>query len=523
MTAAPRAAGAELASRPFACDVEHREARWMYFNSFDYVVFLTLVFVAYWTLEPVTSPLARSLPMDPERRRRLLSAARTGLLLIASYLFYMSWNALFIVLIIASTLVDYGVGLALGRTESEPARKALVTLSLVLNLGMLGAFKYLDFGLVAASQTAGLFGVTWEPELLHLILPVGISFYTFQTLSYTIDVYRRRIPPHRDVLEFATYVAFFPQLVAGPIVRAKEFLPQFQREPRLSQRQAQSGVYLILRGLVKKVAIADFLAVQLIDRVFDNPEVFAASEVWVAVYAYTWQLYGDFSGYTDIARGSARLLGYELPENFNRPFNTTGPIEFWKSWHITLSTWVQDYIYIPLGGSRRGFARSYANLFLSFFIIGVWHGAGWTFVIFGLYHAFGVTLNRLFRQIRQRLGYSGEPPEGGLKRALLVFVSVNFFAIHWPIFRSPDLDTMLAVYRQMLETGPQSMRVGPWVWAVIVGMGVVHFCPRAWVDGAEKTLRELPWPVFGLLAAAIAALLMHIAAGQAAPFIYFQF
>ena len=435
----------------------------------------------------------------------------------------MSWNSVFILLIIASTLIDYWVGLALGRTKGEAARKGLVALSLLVNLGMLGAFKYADFGLVAASQTVGLFGVAWDPPLLQLILPVGISFYTFQTLSYTIDVYRGRIEPHRDVLEFATYVAFFPQLVAGPIVRAKEFLPQFFRDPKLTPAGAQSAIYLIVRGLVKKVAIADFLAVQLIDRVFDNPGAFSAAEVWVAVYAYTWQLYGDFSGYTDIARGSARLLGFELPENFDRPFNSTGPIEFWRRWHITLSTWVQDYIYIPLGGSRSGMVRGYVNLFLSFFIIGVWHGAGWTFVIFGLYHAIGVTLNRLYRQFRRSQGLSDKPPEGGWKRAALVFLSVNFFAIHWPIFRSPSVERMVEVYEQMFDNGPFSLRVDPWVWAVIVGMGVVHFCPKAWLARAEKTLRELPWPLMGVLVAGVAALLMYLSAQQAAPFIYFQF
>ncbi len=496
----------------------------MLFNSFDYIVFLALVFGLFWWLEPTTSSLARRFAGGGPSRLRLLATARTTLLLIASYLFYMSWNAVFLLLIIASTLVDYGVGLALGKTEREGLRRALVALSLLVNLGMLGLFKYADFGIVVAGQAAGLFGVEWEPDLLRLIVPVGISFYTFQTLSYTIDVYRRRIPAHANVLEFATYVAFFPQLVAGPIVRAKEFLHQFANPPRLTAVGAQSAIYLILRGLVKKVAIADFLATSLLDRVWDNPEAFSSGEVWVACYAYTWQLYGDFSGYTDIARGSARLLGFELPENFDRPFNTTGPIEFWARWHITLSRWVQDYLYIPLGGSKKGQARSYFNLWLSFLIIGVWHGAGWTFVIFGLWHAFGVTLNRAWRQWRASRGRSAKPPEGGWKRAALVFVSVHFFVVHWPMFRSPNLDTMMEVYGQMFAANDwASMRVGPWVWAVILGMGVVHFCPRAWVDRFEDGVKRLPWPAMSLLVIAVGALLMHLAAGQAAPFIYFQF
>lgn len=493
----------------------------MLFNSLDYVVFLVIVFALFWSLEPSTSAIAARLVRGD--RGAWLRATRTALLLAASYVFYMSWSSVFILLIIGSTLVDYAVGLALGRTETEWKRKALVAASLAANLGLLGLFKYADFGLVAAADVLSLFGVQFEPELLHLVLPVGISFYTFQTLSYTIDVYRRRIPPHRDVLEFATYVAFFPQLVAGPIVRAKELLPQFAERRRLSTAGAQSAIYLILRGLVKKVAIADFLAAQLIDRVFDNPGAFSSGEVIVALYAYTWQLYGDFSGYTDIARGSARLLGFELPENFDRPFDTTGPIEFWRCWHITLSRWVQDYLYIPLGGSQRGEARTYVNLFLSFLIIGIWHGAGWTFVIFGVWHASAVTLNRAWRQWRRARGLSDRPPSGGWKRALLVFVSVHSFVVHWPVFRSPSLTRMLEVYQQVLAGDFGSLRVGPWVWAVIVGMAIVHFGPRAAVDRAERALRELPWPLMSVLVVLVAALLMHVSAGQASPFIYFQF
>lgn len=495
----------------------------MLFNSFDYIVFLVLVFFLSWGLEPSTSPLARLFAGRSAYRRALLRTTRTALFLLASYLFYMSWNSVFILLIIGSTLVDYGIGLALGQTEGERARKGLVVLSLVVNLGMLGLFKYADFGLVAAAQTAGLLGVEWSPRLFRLILPVGISFYTFQTLSYTLDVYRRRIEPTSDVLEFATYVAFFPQLVAGPIVRAQEFLPQFRRDPHLSVLGAQSGIYLIVRGLVKKVAIADFLAATLIDRVFENPGSFGSAEVWLAVYAYTWQLYGDFSGYTDIARGSARLVGFELPENFYRPFNTTGPIEFWRCWHVTLSRWVQDYIYISLGGSRKGRARLYFNLWLSFLLIGVWHGAGWTFVIFGLWHAFGVTINRAWRDLRKARGLSAEPPKRGWVRPFLVVFNLSFFVIHWPIFRSPTYERMIEVYQQMFAFDGVPLRVSPWIWLALASIGLVHFAPKEWVDGIERRITHLPWPILAFLVIGTGAVLMHIAAGQAAPFIYFQF
>ena len=471
----------------------------MLFNSFEYVLFLILAFAAYWSLA----------------RMRVL---RTTWLLLASYVFYMSWNATFVLLIIASTIIDYWIGRRLEQTDVASARKFLLGISVSLNLGLLGLFKYADFFIEAAAEGLGRIGWPVEPRFLNLVLPVGISFYTFQTLSYTIDIYRRRLRATKSFLEFATFVAFFPQLVAGPIVRAREFLPQFKHPPRLSAQRVSEGLFLILCGMIKKVAIADFLATRLIDRVFENPESFSSAEVWVAVYGYTWQLYGDFSGYTDIARGSAKLFGFELPKNFDRPFNTTGPIEFWKRWHITLSTWVQDYVYISLGGSKKGEARTYFNLFLTFFIIGVWHGAGWTFVIFGLWHAMGVTLNRAYRQWRGR-----ERPAAGWPRWVATLVSVHFFVIHWPMFRSPTVERMFEVYRQMFAFSGASLRIDPWVGIVIVGMFVVHFTPKAWVGRAERAMTQLSVPLQAALIAAIGALLMYIGSEQAAPFIYFQF
>ncbi|MGF1467924.1 MAG: MBOAT family O-acyltransferase [Sandaracinaceae bacterium] len=495
----------------------------MLFNSRDFVLFLLLVFAGYWALEPRTNPLVARLLRARPGAQPWIRGAQIALLLAASFLFYMSWNSLFLVLIVASTLVDFLVGLALGRTERQPFRALLLGTSLAANLGLLGLFKYGDFALVATSDVLGLFGLSWDPPLMHLILPVGISFYTFQTLSYTIDVYRRKLEPTDDLLEFATYVAFFPQLVAGPIVRAKEFLPQFDHAPTLSASQAQSGIYLILRGLVKKVAVADFLASALIDRVFDDPGAYSAPEAWVAIFAYTWQLYADFSGYTDIARGSARLFSFELPENFDRPFNTTGPIEFWRRWHMTLSRWVMDYIYIPLGGSRKGEARTYGNLFFSFMVIGVWHGAGWTFVLFGLWHAIGVTANRALRQYLRSIGVGDGPVSHRGLEWVLKLLNLSFYVIHWPIFRGGDLDTMWAVYGRMFGGDWASLRIGPWLWVVIIGMTFLHYCPRRWVRETERFLKELPWPLLGLLVVVVAMLLAHISAQQPTPFIYYQF
>jgi len=471
----------------------------MLFNSFEYVLFLVIVFAAFWGL----------------MRARVL---RTLVLLAASYVFYMSWSATFIFLIVGSTVLDYFLALWMSRSDCARRRKALVTISVVANLGLLGLFKYADFCLVAVSETLAVAGLRFEPGLLRLTLPVGISFYTFQTLSYTIDVYRRRIQPTSNFVEFATFVSFFPQLVAGPIVRANEFLPQFNRTPRLSSDTFGEGLFLIFCGMCKKILIADFLAVQLIDGVFDNPQAYSAAEVWVAVYGYTWQLYGDFSGYTDIARGSAKLFGFELPENFDRPFTATGPIEFWKRWHMTLSRWVQDYVYIPLGGSRYGGVRTYFNLFASFFLIGIWHGAGWTFVLFGLWHAFGVTFNRLYRRNRR-----SRVPLAGWKRKFAVFCSVHFYVIHWPIFRAPDVDRMWEVYTQMFTFDVFSLRIAPAVLLVVIGMFVIHFTPKRWVKDLQAFIVGMPEVVKGAAAVALAIVLMHVGSQQAAPFIYFQF
>lgn len=472
----------------------------MLFNSLEYALFLFVVFVLFWSM-------ARA------------RAVRTVLLLFASWLFYMSWNATFIALIVGSTVLDYFVGLGLASTTRPGARRALLLASLIGNLGCLGLFKYADFLIDAVSDGLAAAGIPVAPGRLNLILPVGISFYTFQTLSYTIDVYRGRLEPTRNFVEFATFVAFFPQLVAGPIVRAGEFLPQFANEPRLGLHRAGEAAFLILRGLVKKVLVADFLAANLIDRVWDDPGAWSSLEVWLAVFAYTWQLYGDFSGYTDIARGSAKLFGFELPINFRRPFDSTGPIDFWDKWHITLSTWIRDYVYIPLGGSKRGRVRSYANLFVAFLLTGIWHGAGWTFVIFGLWHATTVSLNRIWRDLRGKK----DAEVTGWKRRVLVLLNLSLFVVHWPMFRSPDLDNMLAMYERMFAFEGTAFRVAWYVVAVIGVFTMIHFSPPKWVTRAREQMARAPAVVQAAVALSVTAALVWVGRQQAAPFIYFQF
>ncbi len=471
----------------------------MLFNSFEYVLFLALAFTAFWALA----------------KARLL---RTGLLLGASWLFYMSWNATFIVLIVASTVLDYLVGLGLGRWSRPAARRLLLAASLAGNLGMLCVFKYADFALGAVHEALLAMGVHADPVHLGLILPVGISFYTFQTLSYTIDVYRGRLAPTRSFLDFATFVSFFPQLVAGPIVRASELLPQLGRAPSLDLERAGDAIFRIVKGMSKKVLVADYLAVNLVDRVFEDPAGFGSGEVLLAALGYTCQIYCDFSGYTDIAIGSAKLFGFELPENFRRPYRATGPIEFWRRWHITLSSWIRDYVYIPLGGSRVGRGRTYANLFIAFLITGIWHGAGWTFVVFGLLHAAAVTANRMWRDVTGR-----EPPAAGRWRWALVALHTAYISLHWPIFRAADLGQLGAFYGRLLDFDFAHVRVPPAVVLLIAATYAAHYLPDGWTDRARARLVALPAPAQAALVAGVSALLMWIGTEQAAPFIYFQF
>jgi len=322
---------------------------------------------------------------------------RVLVLMLASSIFYHAWAAAqvgayryLLLLLLAIVVGDFLLGLAIDRSEDPRLRKALLIVSLASNLGVLALFKYYDF------FTIGVLGLDVAP--LHLILPAGISFHTFQSLSYTIDVYRRQIPATRSVVQFATFVLFFPQLVAGPIVRAHELLPQMDRLPRLDRQLAADGLFRIVVGLFKKVALADLLAALIVDRVFESPGRFSGLEVAIGVCGYAFQIYLDFSAYSDIAIGSAQLLGFRFPENFATPYRSANLQEFWRRWHITLSSWLRDYLYKPLGGSRGGSLLTYRNLIVTMLLGGLWHGANWTFIIWGALHGFGLAMTRVFQR-----------------------------------------------------------------------------------------------------------------------------
>ncbi|MCB9730457.1 MAG: MBOAT family protein [Deltaproteobacteria bacterium] len=476
----------------------------MLFNSLEYAIFLIAVLVVYWAL-------ART------------RALRIAFLLVASYVFYAASNPWFISLLAASTVTDYFAALGMDRArarERPGARKAWLILSLVLNLGLLAVFKYSNFFYESVVDLANLFGAGWTFERLDILLPAGISFYTFQTMSYSIDVYRGKLEPERSFLRFAFFVGYFPQLVAGPIVRAIDFLPQIPKPPFVSRLQAGRAFWLIGIGLFKKVVIADYLAVNLVDRVFDAPERFSSVEILLGLYAYTMQVYMDFSAYSDIAIGSALLMGFHLPDNFDRPYAATSIADFWRRWHMTLGSWLRDYLYYPLGGSRRGDGRAYLNLYITFLLIGLWHGARWTFVAYGFLHATAMCINRYFRV---HVGGRDKTPHWGWAWLWRVALTLHFVVFARILFRSQSFGQAADVASALVSGGTHVTAMTPLLWGMLLGSFVVHWLPRRYVDGIGRTYERLPIVLQGALLAAAILMMMQVASADVVPFIYFQF
>ncbi len=340
----------------------------MSFNSIDFALFVPIVFVVYWFV------VNRNLKVQ------------NAFLLIMSYVFYGWWDYRFLSLLLISTIIDYFVGIGLGKTDNQIKRKCLLAISVVCNLGLLGFFKYYNFFVTNIETVFTFLGRPIELGTLRVILPVGISFYTFQTMSYSIDVYRRAMKPTKDFIAFASYVTFFPQLVAGPIERATNLLPQFLRKRRFVYENAVDGLTQILWGLVQKVVIADACA-PMVNEIFANHGSYSASTLVVGAVLFAFQIYGDFSGYSDIAIGTSKLFGFSLMRNFSYPYFSRDIAEFWRRWHISLSTWFRDYLYVPLGGSRKGKWASVRNILIIFLVSGFWHGANWTFIVWGALNA----------------------------------------------------------------------------------------------------------------------------------------
>jgi alginate O-acetyltransferase complex protein AlgI len=393
----------------------------MLFNSHLYLLFLPVVVTTYFLL--------------PLRGRRLL-------LLLASYTFYWVWSVPFSLLLVASTLVDYAASRVISRTSDARARTAALLVSIGLNLGVLALFKYADF---FSSSAYALFDMRPWPEL-NLILPLGISFYTFQTMSYTIDVYRGRIRAHESLLDVALYVSFFPQLVAGPIVRADVLMPQLRQHHVFDWERTRHGIGLILWGLLKKIYIADSMG-PIVSEAYGSPTEVSGVALLVATYAFALQIYCDFSAYSDIAIGSARILGIELPKNFESPYLACSLRDFWRRWHISLSTWLRDYLYIPLGGSRRGPARTYVNLLVTMILGGLWHGAGWNWVVWGAIHG-GIMA------IERRLNVPEGPSARRTVNAVRWFITFHIVCVGWVFFRATDLEGAILILDRIGSAAP---------------------------------------------------------------------
>ncbi|MEO1524576.1 MAG: MBOAT family O-acyltransferase [Planctomycetota bacterium] len=468
----------------------------MLFNSFDFLVFFLVVFGIQWML--------------PHRPRNLF-------LLAASYFFYGCWDYRFLSLMLISTVVDFFCSHGIAHSENHARRKWLLTISIVANLSILGFFKYAGFFLDSFLDLASASGVTVSPRTWQIILPVGISFYTFQTMSYTWDVYRGEMKPLKSFWDFALYVAFFPQLVAGPIERGKHLSPQIESGPRTTWAGIQSGTWLIAKGLFKKAVIADNLA-PVADTAFAAEQP-SAGLVLIGVYAFAFQIYGDFSGYTDIARGVGRMLGYSLSLNFRLPYLATNPSDFWQRWHISLSSWLRDYLYIPLGGNRHGTLSTYRNLMLTMLLGGLWHGAAWNFVIWGLFH--GAIL------IGHRWLLQNAPLIETLGRSTYVFRVLFMFhltCLGWLIFRVESFGHLTSMLSGLTDWVTLTQNEAEMAWKVaLLSLPVMalHVCKQATGDlNFETNLSWLPrTAIYGTVAFGI----LTLGAFGNQAFLYFQF
>ncbi len=469
----------------------------MLFNSFEFAVFLPVVLAVYFGVFPAS-----------------WERARKWVLLVASYVFYGSWNPPFVFLLAFSTGFDFTLARYLDRARSPSLRRAIVALSVAGNLGILGYFKYGEFLL---EQWALLFGSVPYTSTFgwNVALPVGISFYTFQTLSYTIDVYRGEQRATRSLLDFAVYVSFFPQLVAGPIVRSREFLPQLAARRSFVGSDFEQGMVRIAAGLLKKMVLADTLG-QLVDGIYLAPARYCGSTVLLATYAYAFQIYFDFSGYSDIAIGVGRLFGFRIPENFDRPYLSTNPREFWRRWHISLSTWLRDYLYVSLGGNRRSRLRTNVNLMITMLLGGLWHGAAWNFVIWGALHGLWLVAHRVVERRRPAAPASN----GSLIVAGKKIAVFHVVCIAWVFFRSPTFDQALGVFSALANPG---LDLTPFVGmcaGLVAVLAVLHLVPVP-VELRRAYLR-LP-PIAQGVGYALACAALYVLGPATQRFIYFQF
>lgn len=460
---------------------------------------------------------------------------RNAYLFLISIFFYYKSSGFYFFLLIFSTLSDYTLGLLIHSAKEKFYKKIYLILSIVINLSLLAYFKYSYFftdiinsifnvNIEVVNLFAGLANqfTGRSFSISEIILPVGISFYTFQTISYTVDVYRKKVEPVKNIIDFGFYVSFFPQLVAGPIVRASEFIPQLYQKFQLSKAQFGHALFLILAGLIKKIAISDYISINFVDRVFDNPLSFTGFENLMAVYGYALQIYCDFSGYTDIAIGVALLMGFRLPLNFNSPYKAVNITDFWRRWHISLSRWLKDYLYIPLGGNRKGKTRTYINLMITMLLGGLWHGANWRFVIWGGIHGLGLAIHKLF------IKYKLFKIKNSAGKKLSVFLTFQLISFSWIFFRAKDLQTVKYIFSQLVTNfrfdliGKISFSYYKVFTLVLIGF-VLHWLPYSLKEKVRGKFIHTHMAIKILLTLLVILFLYQIKSSELQPFIYFQF
>jgi alginate O-acetyltransferase complex protein AlgI len=474
----------------------------MLFCTVEFLGFFVVVFLAYW-----------SLPWPK---------ARVWLLLAASFTFYATWNHWLACIIFVTTTLDYVVARGMDRLQSQRWRRLLLVLSLVVNVGMLVYFKYANFFLRSLEDALAAAGASVSLPVLRVLIPIGISFYTFEAINYTVDVYRRKLPAERDFAHFVLFILFFPHLVAGPIVRARDFLPQVRRRKRWSWGRFHLGGRFVLLGLFKKLALADHMAV-FADPVFADPFTHGTAALWLAAVAYAIQVYCDFSGYSDMAIGTAHMLGYKLAPNFNLPYLAANIAEFWRRWHISLSSWMRDYLFIPMGGSRGSRWQTCRNLLATMTLGGLWHGASWPFVVFGVIQGCYLSIHRVFRSFCEQRPRLDAVLQTAAGTALRVAFTFSCFICSLVIFRATTLALGTGMLRRMFELhGGLSLpyHAGPVLQVFVLGaIGQVLAHTGFWKTFGER----LPAPARGLGFAGLFLLTLVLAPVTNKTFIYFQF
>lgn len=473
--------------------------------------------------------------------RRL--AIRNAYLFVMSLFFYYQSSGYFFTLLIFSTIADYTLGHLIYRSTGKSKKQLFVATSVIINLGVLSYFKYSYFFINTINR---VFDTNYEVvnllaqlsnqlaetnfDIDTIILPVGISFYTFQTISYTVDIYRGKIKPVNNIIDFGFYVSFFPQLVAGPIVRAAEFVPQLYQKFKLTQREFSHALFLIMTGLMKKMLISDYISINYVDRVFEAPLSYSGFENAMAVYGYSLQIYCDFSGYTDIAIGVALLLGFRLPVNFNSPYKAINVTDFWRRWHISLSSWLRDYLYIPLGGNKKGKLRRHINIMITMLLGGLWHGAHLRFIIWGGIHGAALVIHKLWLSLMKKL-YSPYHPNykrSRLNRFLSVFLTFHVVTAAWIFFRAQNMRKARQMISQILynfevELIPRMIVSYQEIFGVIALGFILHWLPAGFKERYRGWFIQTPWMVKVLAVILLVIIIYQVKSAAIQPFIYFKF